>query len=461
MLKLNRDVIFLILEELQNDSKSLYSCLLINRTWCETTVPILWKDPTSRYDLTDDACNILFNKILLHLSEESRNKLKNQEIDLLIEIYKRPLFNYISFWKHLDLCFLEYMMNVFKIKNSKISNEVLKLFTNNGKKFISLSIPESFNYHLFSWNEHCFLELEYFYFDCNINSDILKELSTIITSIKNLELNIKYKNTTDPSRIVKLIEAQKNLKEVSLIHDYYIKINESYHKILEESLIKCANTVQYLKIDWKPITNFLSYLVNLVSLKLSYFYTNWNYSVSLPLLKYLKANGVSSEVLASIIENTKGNLNEIIINYQHHHNDKRLIKAIYQHCPNLNYLKLSLLNKDMDIIEFQNLLINCKFINILDIIGIGDFIWNELLIILTKYSPINLLKLKLFCYLPNSNFIRSLKLFLDSRKNKSPIFLQIDSMRLWERQQQPMLQQLEHLLKEYKVKGIIKDFECP
>ncbi|CAB5382933.1 unnamed protein product [Rhizophagus irregularis] len=266
--------------------------------------------------------------------------------------------------------------------------------------------------------------------------DILKKLSTIITSIKNLELNIKYKNTTDPSRIVKLIEAQKNLKEVSLIHDYYIKINESYHKILEESLIKCANTVQYLKIDWKPITNFLSYLVNL-------------------------ANGVSSEVLASIIENTKGNLNEIIINYQHHHNDKRLIKAIYQHCPNLNYLKLSLLNKDMDIIEFQNLLINCKFINILDIIGIGDFIWNELLIILTKYSPINLLKLKLFCYLPNSNFIKSLKLFLDSRKNKSPIFLQIDLMRLWERQQQPMLQQLEHLLKEYKVKGIIKDFECP
>ncbi|PKY26974.1 hypothetical protein RhiirB3_528927 [Rhizophagus irregularis] len=304
-------------------------------------------------------------------------------------------------------------------------------------------------------------ELEYFYFDCNINSDILKKLSTIITSIKNLELNIKYKNTTDPSRIVKLIEAQKNLKEVSLIHDYYIKINESYHKILEESLIKCANTVQYLKIDWKPITNFLSYLVNLVSLELSYFYTNWNYSVSLPLLKYLKANGVSSEVLASIIENTKGNLNEIIINYQHHHNDKRLIKAIYQHCPNLNYLKLSLLNKDMDIIEFQNLLINCKFINILDIIGIGDFIWNELLIILTKYSPINLLKLKLFCYLPNSNFIKSLKLFLDSRKNKSPIFLQIDLMRLWERQQQPMLQQLEHLLKEYKVKGIIKDFECP
>ncbi|RGB25485.1 hypothetical protein C1646_771652 [Rhizophagus diaphanus] len=37
MSKLNEDVIFLILKELQNDPSSLYSCLLINRTWCEMT----------------------------------------------------------------------------------------------------------------------------------------------------------------------------------------------------------------------------------------------------------------------------------------------------------------------------------------------------------------------------------------------------------------------------------------
>ena len=71
MLKLNKDVLLLILEELQDDNKSLYSCLLVNRTWCETTVSILWKIP-GRIHLTGKAESILFNVILLHLSEESR-----------------------------------------------------------------------------------------------------------------------------------------------------------------------------------------------------------------------------------------------------------------------------------------------------------------------------------------------------------------------------------------------------
>ncbi|PKK64177.1 hypothetical protein RhiirC2_757131, partial [Rhizophagus irregularis] len=95
MLKLNKDVIFLILEELQDDNKSLYSCLLVNRTWCETTVPILWKNPARQYYSTNNAYNILLNVILLHLSEESRNNLKYQGINLFMKPYQRPLFNYI------------------------------------------------------------------------------------------------------------------------------------------------------------------------------------------------------------------------------------------------------------------------------------------------------------------------------------------------------------------------------
>src|SRR5204862_1714539 len=103
MSKLNKDVLFLILVELQNDRKSLYSCLLVNRTWCETTVPILWKIPGQYYP-TEKAMNILFNVIILHLSEESRNILKNQGIDFFTtRKYQRPLFNYICYWRYLNL----------------------------------------------------------------------------------------------------------------------------------------------------------------------------------------------------------------------------------------------------------------------------------------------------------------------------------------------------------------------
>src|SRR5437764_794684 len=101
-------VLFLILNELQNDNKFLYSCLLVNRTLCKTTVPMLWKNPL-KFFLAHNAKNILFNTILLHLSKESRDILKNQKIDLFVETHQRPLFDYISFWRYLNLYDLERM----------------------------------------------------------------------------------------------------------------------------------------------------------------------------------------------------------------------------------------------------------------------------------------------------------------------------------------------------------------
>src|SRR5438045_4036805 len=41
MPKLNKDILFLIFEELREDSKSLFSCLMVNRLWCETVISIL------------------------------------------------------------------------------------------------------------------------------------------------------------------------------------------------------------------------------------------------------------------------------------------------------------------------------------------------------------------------------------------------------------------------------------
>src|SRR5438046_1892845 len=57
MSKLNRDIIYLILKELQNDNKSLYSCLMVNRTWCVTALPFLWKNPL-KFCRTDNSKNI-------------------------------------------------------------------------------------------------------------------------------------------------------------------------------------------------------------------------------------------------------------------------------------------------------------------------------------------------------------------------------------------------------------------
>ena len=96
MLSINEDVLFLIIKELRNDRKSLHSCLLVDRTWCEITIPILWKNPWKFCPIDSAESILLFNVILLHLSEESRENLKKQKIDLFTETHQRPLFNFCT-----------------------------------------------------------------------------------------------------------------------------------------------------------------------------------------------------------------------------------------------------------------------------------------------------------------------------------------------------------------------------
>jgi hypothetical protein len=138
MLQFNEDVFFLIFEKLKNDKESLFSCLLVNKTWCVMVVPILWRNPSQFF--MDISYNTLFNVLILHLSEESRDVLKNQGMNnLVMGTYQRPLFNYISFWKYLELHFLEELISSKKIEKSNVPilrNEILKLFINKNTKFI-------------------------------------------------------------------------------------------------------------------------------------------------------------------------------------------------------------------------------------------------------------------------------------------------------------------------------------
>ena len=108
MLRLNKDVLFLVIEELSNDRKSLHSCLLVDRTWCEITIPLLWKNPWKFCALNSAESILLFNVILSHLSEKSRENLK--QFDLFAVAHQQPLFNYIRFCRYLDLYNLGQMM---------------------------------------------------------------------------------------------------------------------------------------------------------------------------------------------------------------------------------------------------------------------------------------------------------------------------------------------------------------
>ncbi|GES99181.1 hypothetical protein GLOIN_2v1787971 [Rhizophagus clarus] len=378
-----------------------------------------------------------------------------------METYKRPLFNYINYWKYLDLYFLERLISSKKIEKSKVSNvrnEIIKLFINNNTNFIHFSIPQYYQpQHVFG-DELCFAELESFQCDSNTNQDILKGLARICKSIKKLRFNFDCEST-DISGFIELIDAQKNLNDVNFINT--LKLNKSFCKLLEELVIKHADTVQYLRISWEPITKFLSYFVNLLCLEVEvpyHIYWNWNNeSLSLPNLKILKARRILSEILVDLIKNTVGNLSEVSI-FCSGVNDKRLIQVVYQNCPNLKYFKISLAsNVDILISELENLLNHCQLLNGL-IINICDafneFNWVKFFEILAKSSPIGLFKFKF-----SSDWIIKLedvKFFFDNWEGRNSLSLITNNHNYTFNMKAK--QQLEELFKEYKTKGIVKNY---
>jgi hypothetical protein len=199
MSKLNKNILYLIFEELQYDKNALHSCLLVNKIWCETIVPILWKNPW-KYLIRR---KVLLKVILSHLSDELKNNLlKNKGIRIF---YQGPLFKYISFCRHLNLSEIDNIISIYK---------QIKIKVNENTKCTHLYILHQFGFQiqLISGAKRCFSNLEFFH--CNTDN-ILVGLSEICDSIKELELSIKTSNNN--YGIVTLIKAQKKLFSVRFL----------------------------------------------------------------------------------------------------------------------------------------------------------------------------------------------------------------------------------------------------
>ncbi|GBC18910.2 hypothetical protein GLOIN_2v1878750 [Rhizophagus irregularis DAOM 181602=DAOM 197198] len=295
-------------------------------------------------------------------------------------------------------------------------------------KFTHLYIPKQFYYkiHLISGFDYCFSGLKFLQFDLdNNNQNILEGLVRISNSIKNLEF-IFYDSGTDMNGIIKLIEAQKELCNVY----YFVYHRDRLFRIsFEESLIKHADTIQYLKIDDKPITKLLSYLVNLISIEMDdpFYNTCWNHleNISLPNLKFLKAKRIPLRYLAKLIENTKGKLCEISINSLRYNdfNYEELIQVIIKNCLNLKYLTLVFRNGD--IMELEKLLINCQYLN-------------GLIIVTNK----------------TLSQLDSLNLFFEKWKGRYPMLLQTVPM-----YSHINLEKYFDIIEKYKSEGIIKKYD--
>ncbi|GES74633.1 hypothetical protein GLOIN_2v1783316 [Rhizophagus clarus] len=456
MTKLNRDILYLIIEQLQDDKNTLASCLLVNKTWCEIIIPTLWRNPWEY--LTKEKEKILLNVIISHLSSLSRNKIGENE--LLMNSYQKPSFDYISFCRYLDLNQIQGIIdnNIHdKNENLKIQNEIYNLFINENMKFTHLYVHDKKFDDQIHFNHGagiCFSGIEFLSCNTNMDNNILSKLTETCRSIKKLKL-FTMSNVSEENKygIIKLIEAQRRLFDVSLIP---LDKNDTFCNKLENTLIKHADNIQYFMIIKRPTAKILSSFVNLKRLELNnyHFDVGWDRlkDLSLPFLEVLKAIQVPFEVLTSLIKNTSGRLYDIEIDYTFFDTyeesiNEKLIQAIHQNCPKLKYLKLILDNSSIS--ELEKLLTRCQYLNGLYISmdRCVMFDWDDKLFeILTKSSPNNLIS-----FIFNSSKLpplESLKLFFDNWKGRKPMLLQIISYEDVD----------PDLIEKYKAEGIIKEY---
>src|SRR5205809_1020740 len=114
MSKYNKDILFSIFEELQDDSKSLFSCLMVNKLWCETVIPVLWKNPW-RYSINYRNKNFLYYIFTFYLPDDIKEFLTSQGIQLPPISCQSLLFDYLSFCKSIDV---NIMNNIISIGSS-------------------------------------------------------------------------------------------------------------------------------------------------------------------------------------------------------------------------------------------------------------------------------------------------------------------------------------------------------
>src|SRR4051812_34242990 len=131
--KLNIDCLIKIFEKLENDHKSLHSCILVNKLWCQYAIPELWKNPWQSSEIKQNNIFLqiaLINTYISAFPKDSKEILLDNGFKLSsIESDKPLIFNYISLLRNLQIFRLESSIRYWLIEtfNNRLISEEHKL----------------------------------------------------------------------------------------------------------------------------------------------------------------------------------------------------------------------------------------------------------------------------------------------------------------------------------------------
>ncbi|RGB26082.1 hypothetical protein C1646_770907 [Rhizophagus diaphanus] len=445
------DCIYHILHHLQNDRSTLFNCLLVNRFWCKSTIPLLYENPF--VNITEKNYSIIFTLISCFNKEETlqlKNQLEPNQIDNinLDEEYK-PLFEYPKYLEKynyfiinsvINSCFVRYFSNL-STSHNKIyyiipifHQSILRQSKNIKQLDISLYLfyrkwfknfkVQNFTSNLTRLNS---LSLN-FYLNGTVNNKIEQEfLSNIANICLNLrELIIKLPqiqryvtsnnliNSTTLKKLYTIIQEQNKLK-IFKIRNCYSLLNNILLSLefQKSSLVQLEFTntnfsnvslknfrnlynLKYLRfekcegilLDQCEVLNIVSFKLTKLSLKRN----NWGVDVASLMIKYL---GTSLQSL--LVDNPT----------------IPLIENMLIFCSNLIFFKIRIYyHLDLTVLPFF------KDLNSIRILSINVISYNsEFFINLANNIPININEISIYIYFRNSNKFLRFKEFLENCHN--------------------------------------------
>ncbi|PKK76136.1 hypothetical protein RhiirC2_772829 [Rhizophagus irregularis] len=425
MSKLNHDVLYEIFQNLQdlinmtctNDPDNLnkminykkflrsqFSCLLVNKNWCEAMIPFLWSNPF-KYAYKTHIKSSLFKIIISHLPDNSIKLLKDENI-IETNFQKLKLsFNYVRFCKYLND--IHYICT-----KGLLEEEVYKFFISECSSIKSLNSKMLLYYPILKYpGANISLSNLYELYCITYDQDFYYELAQICKSIEKLHVVIDYEESPG---VVKLIEVQTQIKYVFLDGYYECK------KIIQ-ALEKHVNSIIHLEMaQYTSSIHFLiPKLINLRFLKVvDYYYycTLKKYVIYLNHhnLQVLDLHRISLDIAINIIKSTNGNLWKIRIGYAHQYyvKAKEYDQMIHKYCPNIKYVTV-FLNKGGTLEELEKIFIKCQHLETIDIYKKINYKYiDKFLNLLLESAPLTLCKIHICnisdCFGSNE----SLKLFI-------------------------------------------------
>uniref|UniRef100_U9U7V5 F-box domain-containing protein n=1 Tax=Rhizophagus irregularis (strain DAOM 181602 / DAOM 197198 / MUCL 43194) TaxID=747089 RepID=U9U7V5_RHIID len=300
---------------------------MVNRLWCETVVPILWRNPWNYNEINYCNKSYLFVIIACYLFDEIKEFITNQSIQLPLAFHQSFLFDYLSFCRSIKVFTIN---NIISIGSSLANNQFY--------------MQQNFYYFFM---KKC-SELKYF--DMRLIKHQIFDFPEAKARFESL-CELECDTSTFYSYFYKLSRFCQHMQRL-IIDNTVTKPNDRIVKLIEVQEEFKADSIEHLGLIFKRKE---------IQLNGSNFYD----------LEILKIEWNKLNVISSIVENNGGRLKNILFNsnivigYENNsssfnENSLKFIRNIYENCPSIEYLSIIISPSKEHFNEFEKLLKVCK-----------------------------------------------------------------------------------------------------